>query len=388
MYFFHRLVKYAHHLFQLSKIKTNLLFVNYLSSPYFVNSFNYVQDEYGHPELRIERTRFRFWIYPSYWRYFLNRALDIGGARHRNKVCRNQTVHCITSVAPGAGIGHQLACWNTALIFSLRYNLNFVHHPLHSSGNDNWENFLEFGEGELSHCSVVGDNSVKIVNLPRIWRIDREDIDGHRIFERIVESERLNASRKILFQLNSDHFAYDQTVTSEVLRKKYWNARAKNPIDSVYREDKLNIACHVRRGDIVREKTKEQDFENLENRWLDNMYFINVINNINEILNEHTVDIHVFSQGSIAEFSEFEELKNVTYHLDLDACLTFHHMATSNILILSPSSFSYKAGMISTGIKIARYPWWHEIPEDSEWIRSSKDGNFSPKPLAERYLKL
>ena len=60
-------------------------------------------------------------------------------------------------------------------------------------------------------------------------------------------------------------------------------------------------------------------------------------------------------------------------------------MVVADILILSPSSFSYKAGIISRGIKIAKYPWWHEIPNNSEWLRSDEDGNFNPYPILEKY---
>ena len=100
------------------------------------------------------------------------------------------------------------------------------------------------------------------------------------------------------------------------------------------------------------------------------------------------MDIHIFSQGNIVDFREFEKLENVVYHLDEDEYQTFHSMIVADILILSPSSFSYFAGLISKGLKIAKYPWLHEIPEDSEWIHSDENGNFNPRALIERFCKI
>jgi hypothetical protein len=41
----------------------------------------------------------------------------------------------------------------------------------------------------------------------------------------------------------------------------------------------------------------------------------------------------------------------------------------ADILITSPSAFSYMAGILCNGLKLANYPWWHDIPERDDWIR-------------------
>jgi hypothetical protein len=355
----------------------------------YFDEFRYVKDEYGHPELRIEKTIFRFWIYSSYWRYLVSKTfVKIWTGQPKIKsTYNNNCVNYLTCVIPETGIGHQLTCWNTGLIFSIKYNLKFVHYPLHKFDGVDWENFLGFGDGELLYSQIENDRSIKIVNLPRIRRIDEKDKVGHYILDEIIKYER-RKENNMLFKLNPEHFAYDQTATSEIMRKKYWNAREINPIYLNFRENRLNICCHVRRGDIVIKNEKFSDLENLKNRWINNEYFIKIIKYIKSLLDDYNIDIHVFSQGDISSFREFGELENVFYHLDENPFKSFHGMVVADILILSPSSFSYKAGMICKGIKIARYPWWHEIPDNSEWIRCDEEGNFNPQPLMKKYQKI
>jgi hypothetical protein len=357
----------------------------------FIDKLKYVEDEYGHPELRIEQTIFRFWNYGLYWRYLLKRLL----IQRQSNSSRNSLTCYISTIIPKTGIGHQLTCWNTALIFSLRYDFKFVHYPLNLFDGIDWDDFLGLGDGELNYVDVIKDVSVKTVNLPRIRRIDQKDIAGNSFFNKIINSEidtvsainnKNSADYKILFLLSSEHFAYDQTITSEILRDKYWRTRKKNPIEIPFPRGKLNIACHVRRGDIMKQGKDSPDLQNYKGRRLANEYFIKIIREIQKNLLNHTFNVHIFSQGNFSEFSEFQELENVIFHLDETPSTTFHGMVVADILILSPSSFSYKAGIISKGIKIAKHPWWHEIPENEEWIRSNEEGTFNIKPLIEKFF--
>lgn len=348
----------------------------------------FVKDEYGHPELRIEKTIFRFWMYPSYWRYLFRKL----AVKWKDYYSNKKTACYLTTIIPETGIGHQLTCWNTALIFSLKYNFKFVHFPLHAYDGVDWESFLGFGDGELNYTDLIRDISIRKVNLPRIRRIDKTDINGHYTVNQIITSEieavsSVPSKKGILFILNPDHFAYDQTKTSEILRDKYWKMRDKKPVKVDLVTDRINIACHVRRGDIMKSNTPNSpDLQNFGNRWVDNNYFVKVIKTLKEVLFNHDLNIHIFSQGLLSDFRDYEKFGNVIFHLDEAPNVTFHRMVVADILILSPSSFSYKAGMISRGTKIAKHPWWHEIPSNNEWIRSNEQGEFNIKPIVEKFL--
>ncbi|MEQ8995314.1 MAG: hypothetical protein RID53_02280 [Coleofasciculus sp. B1-GNL1-01] len=340
-------------------------------------------NDYGIPEPLINYTPFRFWIYPSYWRYVLTKSLKNLGLWHPESHLKNSQRRYLTGRPdPLAGMGHQLSNWNAALIYSMKYDLKFVHQPLVTAGGYNWEEFFNFGDGEVVYDEIIKDQTVKIVKLPRVRWI-KEDDYGQYVIGEIIKSAYPGSH--ILFQLQSDCTApnvYDHTPSSEILRRKYWNTRGKNPVECDFKDDGLNIACHVRRGDIV---TTNDENVNLRKRWLENYYFIEVVNTIKTWLPDKTCYIHIFSQGVKDNFQEFDQLNNVVYHLNENQFKTFHSMVVADILILSPSSFSYKAGIISRGIKIAKYPWWHEIPNNSEWLRSDEDGNFNPYPILEKY---
>ena len=53
---------------------------------------------------------------------------------------------------------------------------------------------------------------------------------------------------------------------------------------------------------------------------------------------------------------------------------TFTDMATADVLVTAPSSFSYAAALISEGAVWAPVPWWHTYP--SHWRTfSGSSGN-------------
>lgn len=357
-----------------------LLFPSNIKDRLFITKDGFRELIFSH---LIAHSIFRFWIYPSYWRYLFTKFLK--------KFClwqpkiRMETSHSryLTGVPnPYAGIGHQLCNWNAALIFASKYNLNFVHHPLISKLKESkWEEFLGFGEGELLYEDVINKKSIKIVKLPRV-RWNTNDTKGHFIVSEIINYAYPGSN--ILFYIANDQSVYDYTIVKDILRTKYWNNKKKNFLKCDFRQDKLNIAVHIRRGDILQMNKKDKNFQQ---RWLDNTYFINIINTIKSQIYDNIV-IHIFSQGKIADFSDFEKIGNVVYHLDEDEYKTFHNMILADILIVSPSSFSYFAGIISPGLKIAKYPWLHELPEDSEWIRSDENGNFNPAALMKRFGKI
>jgi hypothetical protein len=332
--------------------------------------------------------RWRFWFYPAYWRY-------------RYQTCLNQ-IRLVTPPAPVtadfaqrryitivpnlyAGIGHQLANWNTALILSRRYQLQFVHHPLAGK----WESFLGFGEGEVKYADVISDKSLKCINLPRInancdrnnCYIRKDDIQGNQILTGIITTAY--PGNNVLFHLTFNQNSYDQTPTAPMLREKYWKQRQKRPIAYPFDSSQLNIAVHVRRGDVT--EMKQKNTSNWQTRWLSNHYFVTILKTIHQLLPGTPIHIYIYSQGHPEEYEEFNQFQNVTFHLDKDVFQTFHGMVVADILVTSPSSFSYKAGFISTGLKIARYPWWHHIPQNEEWIRSNDQGEFDPTPLLKRF---
>ena len=211
--------------------------------------------------------------------------------------------------------------------------------------------------------------------------VRKEDPEGDRVLDGIINS--VYPGNDILFHLQEEQNIYDHTSTADILRKKYWASRSKYPIKNTFDSSKVNIAVHVRRGDVV--KWKQEKTANWQARWLDNSYFVNVLIKIKQALQDKPVAVHVYSQGSVDEFEEFKQFPEVVFHLDEDAFQTFHGMVLADILIMSPSDFSYIAGILSKGIKIAKLPYWHFTPQNQEWLHFVDDDRFDLSALIKRF---
>ena len=60
--------------------------------------------------------------------------------------------------------------------------------------------------------------------------------------------------------------------------------------------------------------------------------------------------------------------KNIKFCHNLNQYKTFLHFVYADLLITSKSSFSYKAALISKGIKVSPKNFWHGYPKnDKKW---------------------
>jgi hypothetical protein len=74
---------------------------------------------------------------------------------------------------------------------------------------------------------------------------------------------------------------------------------------------------------------------------------------------------HIYSQGQLAQFEELID-NDVKFYLNYDIVETFIGLVSSNILIISPSSFSYAAALISDG-EIYYKKFWHNPKKN--WLK-------------------
>lgn len=112
---------------------------------------------------------------------------------------------------------------------------------------------------------------------------------------------------------------------------------------------KTNIAVHIRRfteTDCCRDERRELYLPG-------ETFFLNVIKRLQGIVKTETI-FHIYSQGSLSNFTEFQEIPNVQLHLDEHPVVSLHHMIKADILVMSKSAFSYVASIYSKGIKLMR----------------------------------
>jgi hypothetical protein len=80
--------------------------------------------------------------------------------------------------------------------------------------------------------------------------------------------------------------------------------------------------------------------------------------------NEKELLFHIYSQGSIENFECYKN-DDVVFHIDEDLESTFIGMVASDVLVTSPSTFSYSAAFLTDG-EVYFLPYWHKPKKN--WI--------------------
>jgi hypothetical protein len=276
-----------------------------------------------------------------------------------------------------AGIGHVLSEYNTGLLLARAFDLEFLHSTLASP----WEEFLGFGSG-FSHVEPLWkQGGFDLVRLPNIdWKA------SDPVAELKDKVARVRSHKPLLFMPFDGQNSFRQHTTGLELRQIYWNY-ANRPNSRILREKgRINVAVHIRRRnamDMKNPSVHDISGEGYRSRYIDLEYFEQLMEIITEALGYEVPVFHIFSQGTADGFEPLLCFPDVRLHLDVDQYNTFHNMACADILITSPSSFSFKAGMLTPGLKLSRYPWWHEIPEDKEWCRIPEEPKNDNRRIAE-----
>lgn len=304
---------------------------------------------------RLRNTSVYKYCYPSYWHLLLIRE---------NKLANKDELYFAARPNPGAGIGHQMANWIAGYWFSEKFRLNFAHIPFSS---EKWEAFLGFYQGEKT-LEELKRNGYSIVHLQKF---DEGSLEECERIEKIIASY---TGRKVVFLAEQDQFYQEQFGVMETLQEKFYSAPVRKKEKLIYDEKAYNIALHVRRGDIM-ERINEAN-SNISMRFQGNEYFLQALSTaLNYLKDKENIQIYLFSQGEEKDFSEFAEIDNLHFCLDMGAQESFLHMAYADALITSKSSFSYKPALLNRGIKFCPADFWHGYPNKKDWILLDENGN-------------
>ena len=231
------------------------------------------------------------------------------------------------------GFGAQYQTIVQTYIYCKLHNLNFLYMPLdiveHNYDNDvNYNNKLE-----------------NLMNLKNnITNLDSINIEYLGFCEIIMPFFEKN----IDYCCNSEHMNF--------IKKCYWENKDRN----FFNNENFNVAIHIRR-------------ENPVDRGLagprattPNSYYLNIMNNIREKHKDKEIMFHVYSQGDLKNFIDLEN-QDVKFYINYDIIETFKGLVAANVLVISPSSFSYTAALLSDG-EIYYKPFWHN-PKNN-WINT------------------
>lgn len=284
----------------------------------------------------------------------------------------------------GAGIGHQMGNWNAGCWYAKAFGVKYAY----SGFTDlKWDEFLGFGEGEVTAKELL-KQGYKKCRLPYFDEKKEEEV---LLIQKIIDSYK---GENIVFFLELDQFYQAQYGIMDHIRKKFDDASKKRKEQLIYDKNCLNIGVHIRRGDIVEgQKTQRQEYTK---RWLEISYYSEVLKNVISLIPEkQAYKIYLFSQGKEEEFAGLTGEGEVVYCMTMPPRESFLHMARADILITSKSSFSYKAGLLSDGIRICPEDFWHGYPQEANWILAEDAGKMKAKQqeklkkaMAEKIQKL
>ena len=295
--------------------------------------------------------RWSLYLFRAYWHYrFGKDATDkVAGEK--------KTLYLTQEPNRGAGIGHQMGNWNSGYWFAQKFGVQYAYSPF---PNSEWDTFLGFGEGELTAKELL-KQGYKKRKLPYF---DEKSESDMQLIQNIIDSYK---DKKVVFFLELDQFYENQYGAMEHIRKKFGSAPAREKEKLIYEPEDLNIAVHIRRGDIViGQETKEQS---LTKRWLNTEYYAKLLEQlIGALPGECKFKIYLFSQGTKEDFPELKEIPNLVYCLDMPARESFLHMVRADVLLTSKSSFSYKPALLSDGIKLCPAHFWHGYPKEESFF--------------------
>lgn len=278
------------------------------------------------------------------------------------------TIYLTQQPNKGAGIGHQLGNWNSGCYYAKYFGVKYAYS---SFASESWDCFLGFSEGEVSREELLR-NGYKRKRLPYFDAKKESDV---QMIKGIIHSY---SGQKILFELELDQFYEEQHGVMDFIQKKFYTAKARNNDQLIYEKDVLNIAVHIRRGDITAGQTNNDPA--LTKRWVNNEYYEHLIGELVNLLpDDRKYHLWIFSQGTEDDFKELQKYEHLTFCFDMNAQDSFLHMVYADILITSKSSFSYKPALLSKGIRLVPSGFWHGYPADKQWIVVNADGTLNMK---------
>ncbi len=269
----------------------------------------------------------------------------------------------ITCARRSDGGGAQAHAIMSTMAFANMAGLRYVHTPFqeieHNNNSDDnwanqWEDFFNLGEGEIPF-KELDLSKINVIELKR--------------------SRHLKFRNNTLYIVTNCHDVCDsapnayESIKGKLLQK-YNHSNARKP-QLNHSAGSLNIALHIRRGDVSANENAKRHTDNHT-----------ILNRLNYILKDlqtekQNVSIHVYSQGDTSDFLEFQEI-GAKLHLNEDIFSTFHDLRSADVLIMSKSSLSYCAALLSTG-RIIYDPFWHRPMQD--WVAAEEDAILhSPTP--------
>ena len=265
----------------------------------------------------------------------------------------------ITCAGRVDGIGAQVQAALSTMLTARELGLSYCHTPFkevehyidRESAATHWETFFSLGSDEVSIEDIrIDDLDVVYIGTPTL-----DEILGFR--------DQPNT----LFVVQHCHDFADKypdkylNMQDRILEKYMYSSKKRYA--SYYKPGKVNIAVHIRRGDVYKHRV---------NRFTGNEFYKDLLIDISLILDSLQLEasLYVYSQGFSEDFGVLNEL-DITFCLDECTYTTFYNLTSADILVMAKSSFSYAAALFSNSIKIYQ-PFLHQPQKN--WILADRKG--------------
>jgi hypothetical protein len=272
-----------------------------------------------------------------------------------------------TKIHPYPGLGHQISVWLSGLLWSQDLGLQYVGGRV----TRDTHGLLEIADGSVPK-SNLGERVV-YVSLPPTQ--DERTQDSKLILQGAVDRARFlhRGSDAIVFTSALDNPRYDQVPAESEIRRALLAGSCGHRLRERESSGQRRIAIHVRRGDIS--QTSEARGAGLS-RWVSEEWYAGVIENLRKVPDLGDLEISVISLGSAEDFPVLSRIAGINLCLNGNSADDLVDLASADVLVTAPSSFSFTAALASRGIVLAPHPWWHEVPDEGRWFRLDSAGKF------------
>lgn len=271
------------------------------------------------------------------------------------------------TIHPYPGLGHQLAGWISGELWARDLNLRYTGGVITRD-----ERGLFDFSAENVHVHE-GARRVRLVSVP-----DERDPRSLVVLRGQVNKALLAANgRPLHFQLSLDQPRWDQTPAAAVVRTAVLGGSSGDMLEQIGRARQQYIAIHVRRGDV---DPSMMGGATGQSRWVDELWYVNLLRRLRQHPEFADLEVRIYALGDPDQFPLLSQ-EGTTLCLNRDRDLDFVELCAAKLLVVAPSSFSFTAGLASRGAVIARYPWWHHIPDSGSWVRADDEGGFSMAAL-------
>ena len=298
---------------------------------------------------------------------------------------------------PDAGMGHSMGFINRGVKITLRNQLQFAYaeeqlrkssisewkwrlkqgfralrgarrNETHNIGNDlnRMLNLTQRLPGRSAIEKRVRNGELTLVNLPPFeLQIPSNAQEDDLVYKSVDQFIQSHPEPNTVFKLSHNRFGdYEYASTRNWFMDAYTKAREADCFALQYQPDFINVAVHIRRGDLL----PNRQFSDLSHRMLPDRWYIEILNRVAAEASR-PLSIHIFSegkngiyqseQGAHFSWSDFYAGSGhrVTEHIDTPFLDTVHHLLHADVLVGSKSGMTHLAGMLGNQIKLVPTMW-------------------------------